>query len=219
MFPAAVAEIGDSRHVLWCEAFGRLTFADSAPAATESTVFDLASLTKPIATTSVILQLVSRGELDVREPVAAFFAEWRGEDREKVTVQDLREHSSGLAARLIDPPPNGRREFEHDICGMRLEYLPRSRSIYSDLGFILLGFIAEDRGRAPLDQQFRKVMGGRPVLLAFNVRDTSPAFIAPTVPEPDDARRGRTLIGEAHDDYAAALGGVAGHAGMFGSVG
>ena len=230
VFPAAVAGIGDSRHVLWSEPFGRLTFDDSSPATSKHTIFDLASLTKPIATTSSILQLVSAGRLDMREPVATFFAEWRGEDREKATVQDLLEHSSGLAARLIDPTPGSRRELEHEICTMPLEYSPRTQSIYSDLGFILLGFIAEDRGGATLDRQFddllRHVMGvppdlrsdPAPDLLGFDVHEAPRDRIAPTKPDPSDARRGRTLTGEVHDDYAAALGGVAGHAGLFGSV-
>ena len=218
VFPAAVAAIGDSRRVLWSEAFGRLTFDDSSPATGKRTIFDLASLTKPIATTSVILHLVSTGRLDIREPIASFFAEWRGEDRERATVQDLLEHSSGLAARLIDPPPSVRREFEHEICAMPLEYSPRTQAIYSDLGFILLGFIAEDRGRAPLDRQFDDLTLATG-LLKFDVHEAARDLIAPTKPEPSDARRGRTLTGEVHDDYAAALGGVAGHAGLFGSVG
>jgi CubicO group peptidase (beta-lactamase class C family) len=225
-----VTAIGDSQRVLWTEAFGRLTFDDQAPATTRQTIFDLASLTKPIATTSVILQLIANGRLDVREPVATFFAEWRGGDREKATIQDLLEHSSGLSARLLDQPPSGRREFEHEICTMRLEYSPGTSTVYSDLGFILLGFIAEQRGRARLDRQFNELIRrvtnalseGEPdqaaEILAFDVHAAARERIAPTRPEPNDARRGRTLAGEVHDDYAAALGGVAGHAGLFGSV-
>ena len=218
VFPAAVAGIGDSRHVLWSEAFGRLIFDDNSPATRKHTIFDLASLTKPIATTSVILQLVSTGRLDLREPVSTFFNEWRGEDRERATVQDLLEHSSGLAARLVDAPPHGRREFEHEICALPLEYSPGTQSVYSDLGFILLGFIAEDRGQAPLDRQFADLVPGAN-LLQFDVHEAARDRIAPTRPEPNDTRRGRTLTGEVHDDYAAALGGVAGHAGLFGSIG
>ena len=93
------------------------------------------------------MQLVDRGAVALDERVAACFPEWTGDDRAAVTVADLLEHASGLAARLLDLPPDGRREFEHDICTMPLEYQPRTRSIYSDLGFILLGFLAADRGR------------------------------------------------------------------------
>jgi CubicO group peptidase (beta-lactamase class C family) len=230
IFPAATAEVGNSRGAIWRTTAGALTFDEGAPPADDSTIFDLASLTKPIATTSAIMQLAGRGALDILEPVATFFSEWRGADRESATVQDLLEHSAGLAARLIDLPPHGRREFEHEICTMLLEYPPRSKSVYSDLGFILLGFIAEDRGRATLASQFETIAAGLPRafapgmlshddrVLTFGVTDAMRARAAPTRPLDEDARRGRLLVGEVHDNYAAALGGVAGHAGMFGTA-
>jgi serine-type D-Ala-D-Ala carboxypeptidase len=218
--PAAAAEFGDARGVLWREAFGRLTFESAAPAATPDTIFDLASLTKPLATTAAALALVDAGLLDLREPVATFFTEWRGEEREQSTIRDLLEHASGLAARLLDSPPGPRREFEHDICTMPLEYSPRAKSIYSDLGFILLAFALEDRGRRPLRAQFDAIV---PDLhdgwLAFGASPGEMGRTAPTIPLKGDVRRGRMLIGEVHDNYAAALGGVAGHAGLFGTAG
>jgi serine-type D-Ala-D-Ala carboxypeptidase len=218
--PAAVAEVGDSRGTFWREAFGRLTFDAAAAAATPETIFDLASLTKPLATTGIALALVDSGALDLREPVATFFDEWRGEDREQATIRDLLEHSSGLAARLLEAPPGNRREFEHDICTMPLEYPPRTKSIYSDLGFILLGFALEARGRQPLDPLFDAIAPDRhDEWLAFGVPQGKTERTAPTIPLPEDVRRGRLLVGEAHDNYAAALGGVAGHAGLFGTAG
>jgi CubicO group peptidase (beta-lactamase class C family) len=225
--PAAVAEVGASNATLWREAFGRLTLDPGSPSTSPETVFDLASLTKPVATTSVILALADRGALHLAEPVAAFFKEWRGADREAVTLVDLLEHASGLPARLVDRPPPTRREFEHDICALPLEYVPRTRSIYSDLGFILLGFVAEDRGRSPLAKQFQGLLeqlripapDSAGALLAFDVRALTLSRIAPTLPMEQDPRRGRMLVGEVHDDYAAALGGTAGHAGLFGTAG
>ena len=218
--PAAVAELGDSGGMLWREAFGRLTFDTAAAATTPKTIFDLASLTKPLATTSIALALVDGGALDLREPVATFFGEWRGEDREQVTIRDLLEHSAGLAARLLDAPPEKRREFEHDICTMPLEYPPRGKSIYSDLGFILLGFALVERGRQPLDVQFDAIVPDlQDEWLAFGVPQGEAGRIAPTIPMNEDVRRGRVLVGEVHDNYAAALGGVAGHAGLFGTAG
>src|SRR6478735_1755587 len=150
IFPAAAAEVGDAAGVLWRETFGRLTFDADAPAITERTVFDLASLAKPIATTTIVMGLVGAHAVELHDKVAAFFEDWRGEDRETVTIQDLLEHASGLPARLLDIAPETRREFEHDICTIRLEYQPRRRALYSDLGFILLGFLAADVGRATL---------------------------------------------------------------------
>lgn len=222
IFPAASVEVGASAGALWREALGTLTFEDPSRPALEDTPFDLASLTKAIATTSVAMQLVHEERLRLTDPVAAHVAEWRGRDREAATVQDLLEHASGLAARLVDPPPPGRREFEHDICAMPLEYAPRSKSIYSDLGFILLGFLVADCGAASLAEQFDRIMvhlpapsGDRPT---FELPIAARRLAAPTRPMNDDTRRGRSLAGEVHDNYAAALGGAAGHAGLFGTA-
>jgi CubicO group peptidase (beta-lactamase class C family) len=173
-----------------------------------------------IATTTLTMERVRTGALQLDEPLGSRVPEWRGKGRESTTVADLLEHASGLPARLLDAPPPGRREFEHDICAIPLEYERRSKSIYSDLDFILLGFLVADAGGAPLDRQFAELagaLGAGP--LAFTIDRALRARTAPTLPLPDDARRGRSLAGEVHDNYAAALGGVAGHAGLFGTAG
>src|SRR3954449_7307692 len=219
IFPAAAAEVGDAAGVLWRQAFGRLTFEADTPATSERTVFDLASLAKPIATTSIVMGLAAAHSLQLHDRIAAFFPDWRGEDRESVTIEDLLEHASGLAARLVDVAPATRREFEHDICTMRLEYPPRSRAIYSDLGFLLLGFLAADLGRRSLADQFAEIAARvTDDVFGFAVPQDRHATTAPTMPLDEDVRRGRALIAEVHDNYAAALGGVAGHAGLFGTV-
>jgi CubicO group peptidase (beta-lactamase class C family) len=230
-FPAAVAEVGDSERVLWREAFGRLTFDAGAPPAREAAIFDLASLTKPLATATLVVHLAASGRIDLEQPLSECFDEWRGIDREAATVRDLLEHASGLAARLVDPPPAGRREFEHEICGMRLEYEARSKSVYSDLGFILLGFLAADRGAASLDALFARLSDHlRQAVSAATTSETVEAFLgfevpaalrgqtAPTRALDEDRRRGQRLTATVHDNYAAALSGVAGHAGLFGNT-
>jgi len=229
IFPAAAVEVGDSRGAIWSEAFGALSFDADAPPARVETPFDLASLTKVIATTSVVLQLAAEEKLGLNEPIRDSLPDWRGADRERVTVLDLLEHASGLPARLLDAPPSERRAFEHDICTTPLEYEPRSRSIYSDVGFILLGFLAADRARESLEKQFdtmwMKLVGADPrvrpyddTILTFDLPLDARRHAAPTQPLDDDPRRGRLLIGEVHDAYAAALGGIAGHAGLFGTA-
>jgi serine-type D-Ala-D-Ala carboxypeptidase len=215
IFPAAAVAVGDSNGVLWDEAFGTLTFDPSASATAIDTPFDLASLTKVIGTTSVVMELVRTSALGLDERVAACFAEWRGRDREHVNIRHLLEHASGLPARLFDVPPVGRREFEHEICGMPLEYVPGVASVYSDLGFILLGFLAADRGAAALEELFLRIGCAG---LTFTLSQDDRKRTAPTSPMDEDERRGRLLHGEVHDNYAAALGGVAGHAGLFGSA-
>lgn len=226
-FPAAVAEVGDSNGVLWQEAFGRLAFDEKSPSTELGTVFDLASLTKPIATTSVVLQFVNEGRLRLDESPSQYCPAWVGVDRGPVTIRHLLEHSSGLSARLHDGPPDARRAFEHAICTMPLECPPGSKAIYSDLGFILLGFCLESVGEASLASLTGSVLdavarassevasdAGLLVQVPPHVRGRT----APTTALPEDPRSGQRLVGEVHDNYAAALGGFAGHAGLFGSA-
>ena len=209
VFPAASVDVGDSNGTLWQDAFGTASI---------DTAFDLASLTKPIATGSLFMRLLGDGRVTLDTPVRDGFREWNAIDRDTVTIRDLLEHSSGLPERLVDAPPATRREFEHDICTLKLEYEPRTRSIYSDLGFILLGFLAADRGGAPIDVQFRSIADRTGARLIFTPSPPVRAQAAPTTPLAEDLRRGETLKGVVHDNYAAALGGVAGHAGLFGSA-
>ena len=226
VFPAAVAEVGDRRGPIWSAAFGTLTGLPGAAAVTLDTRFDLASLTKPIATTSLALALMARGVIALDTPIASAFPEWRGADRESVTVRDLLEHAGGLSPRLLDSPPDTRREFEHEIATMPLAYAPRTQSVYTDLGFILLGFLLADAAGSSLDEQFSALVlrlhsqaADAPAHAALTFRPTPDgAALAPTSPLPEDKRQGRLLVGEVHDNYAAALGGVAGHAGLFGNV-
>jgi CubicO group peptidase (beta-lactamase class C family) len=224
VFPAAVAEVGSSSAVLWQQAFGTLTFDPGAPDSDIDTIFDLASLTKPMATTTVVLSLEDRGRLRLDDRLSALFPEWTGPDRAGVTVQDLLEHTSGLSARLMERPPRDRRAFEHEICAIRLEYQPRTKSIYSDLGFILLAFCCEQQGDAGFASLVTDLLtaavahdpaseGGADLLAEVPV--DARRRTAPTEPLQEDERRGRRLIGEVHDNYAAHLGGISGHAGLF----
>ena len=218
-FPGACVEVGTVADVLWREAFGRLTYDAAAPIVSHDTIYDLASLTKVIATTTIAMRHVDRGALGLDDAVARWLPRWRGADRDTVTVGDLLAHSSGLTAYLPFYRSNlrGREEFEAEICALRLEYEPRTRSVYSDLGFILLGFILEDAGRAPLAAQFARVASELDLgSLRYNPPSTWRSATAPT--EIDRSWRGRTLVAEVHDENAAALGGVAGHSGLFGTA-
>ena len=216
-FPAAVVEVGSSSATLWRQAFGSLSRAPDAPPATIGTVFDLASLTKVIATTTLAMQAVDRRLLDPDAPLTRWLADWRGADRAAVSVTDLLEHAAGLTAHLpFFRDCRGRAEFERAISTLPLEYAPRSASVYSDLGFILLGFILEEVYGVTLEAAFRAVAEQHDW---GELRYRPPAaWCGRTAPTEVDAWRGRLLIGEVHDENAWALGGVAGHAGLFGTV-
>jgi CubicO group peptidase (beta-lactamase class C family) len=215
-FPAAVAEVGDATHPLWRQAFGRLTFDDSAPQTADDTIFDLASLTKVLATTPIAMQHVERGAVGLDDNVGEHVPEWRSADREDVTIRDLLAHCSGLPGWLpLFRAHQGRSDFERAICHTPLEYSPRTRAVYSDLGFMLLGFVLE--AGSTLEARFDAVRAQMGVVedLQFHPPSTWHARIAPTEM---DGWRGRLLVGEVHDENASALGGAAGHAGLFGTA-
>jgi CubicO group peptidase (beta-lactamase class C family) len=218
-FPAASAEVGATHGVLWRAVTGSIPSGSDGHGVpvTEGTFFDLASLTKVLATTPILMRHVASGRVGLDDPVSRWFARWRGADREAVTVRDLLGHCSGLTAFLpFFRDHAGRVEFEPAICDLPLEYAPRTRSVYSDLGFILLAWIAEEAGNAPLDSQFDGLCRETGVSdLGFR---PSVALRSRTAPTGLDAWRGRVLVGEVHDQNAWALGGVAGHAGLFGTA-
>ncbi|HYT77424.1 MAG TPA: serine hydrolase domain-containing protein [Vicinamibacterales bacterium] len=225
-FPAATIETGRRDRVLWRQAFGHLTYEEDAPAARDDTIFDLASLTKVIATTTMAMHAVDEGALALDDRIADRLSAWRGADRQNVTIADLLEHASGLTAYLpFFRDHHGRVEFERAICTMPLEYAPRTRSIYSDLGFMLLGFILEDIYGKPFPGIFDAVSGDRTFRdRTFRLQAEDPIFNPPRelrdrcAPTELDLWRGRLLQGEVHDENAWALGGAAGHAGLFGTA-
>ena len=229
-FPAAAVEVGSREAVSWRQSFGRLTFDSDAPATSADTIFDLASLTKIICTTTLAMRAVDDGRLELDDLVSKWIPEWRRADRAAVTVRDLLAHCSGLTAYLpYYRDLTGRAEFQPAIADSPLEYTPRTQAIYSDLGFILLAFILEDAGgrgaatwagaadpHAFLAAQFRRVatyVTAEP--LTFN---PPRAWRDRTAPTEHDPWRGRMLVGEVHDENAWALGGGAGHAGLFGTA-
>jgi CubicO group peptidase (beta-lactamase class C family) len=160
------------------------------------------------------MQLIEEDRLALDDRIARWIPEWEAIDRQEVTIRDLLSHSSGLPAHLsLYEEHRGRLEFRRAIAGSALEYEPRSRSVYSDLGFMLLGFVLEDAGGADLGAQFRAMVPQPP--LAFDPPREWRRFTAPTSIE---RWRGRLLVGEVHDQNCWALGGTAGHAGLFGSA-
>jgi CubicO group peptidase (beta-lactamase class C family) len=217
-YSAVTAEVGSSTGPRWRYAAGRVGFEADAAVVDHHTVFDLASITKVIATTTIALEQFARGALDLERPVRDLVRCWRGADRAAVTVRDLLEHCSGLPAhRRYSATLRGRDAFVHAICDEPLEYVPRATAVYSDLGFILLGFILEDIAGASLADSFRRwrALVGLAAPLDFQ----PPAEWHPRTAKTEHYEtRGLTLQGEVHDLNTAALGGVAGQAGLFGTA-
>ncbi len=219
VFPGAVVEVGQRAGPVVSLVEGRLTYDLDAARVTEDTIYDLASLTKVLSTTALALELVREGRLQLDDTVGRYIPEWRGEDRQAVTIRHLLDHSSGLPAhRRYFEHMEGREAIAQAIAAEPLEYSPGSRSVYSDPGFMLLGFVIEAAGGGPLDVQFdewRTRQLGSNVPLRYQ---PPPEWIPRIAPTEQDSWRGRLLRGEVHDENAACLGGVAAHAGLFGTA-
>jgi len=223
VFPGCAVDVGSAASAAWQDAFGRLTYEDDAAPARVSTVYDLASLTKPVATATLAMRLVEARALALDDALAAHNPLWRGGGREPVTLRDLLEHASGLPAWApLWQRGCGAEQVAALAARTPLEYEPRTRSVYSDLGFILLGAALERTAGAPLDRQFAQVAASlaadAPADFVLTYRPS--ALQAPSIaPTRVADSRGRLLVGEVDDDNAWAMGGVAGHAGLFGTAG
>ncbi len=223
--PGGVLLVARRGVVVLERAAGRLTWDDGAAEVTPSTIYDLASLTKVIATTTLMMRRVESGALDLDDTAATYLPELEGRPVGDATLRDLLAHSSGLPCctelfrelgEHLDRDEARAGYLEH-IASTEMEAGARERAIYSDLGVLLLGEVLERRAGRPLDDLVQEE-----VLDPLGLRDTGylpdPALrdrIAPT--EPDDWR-GRLPHGEVHDENTHALGGVAPHAGLFGTA-
>jgi len=218
-FPGGVLAVG-YRGELALHAFGKQSYEPKASAVTPETIYDAASLTKPVVTATLVAILQEEKQLDLDAPVARYLPRWtlwqNADWRPRVTVRHLLTHTSGLPAheeffRTIKT----RRGILAYALAEPLAYEPGTQSIYSDLGFILLGEILEQLTGRPLGQLARERIFA-PLGMAdtmFNPPKSLRARIAPV--EDDSGFRQRLLRGEVHDENAWVMGGVAGHAGMF----
>jgi beta-N-acetylhexosaminidase len=218
-FPGGVLAVGERGKVI-VHAFGRQTYDRSSPAVAPDTIYDTASLTKAVVTTTLVAMQVEAGPLALDAPVGLYLPEWNDgpnpEWRGRVTLRNLLTHSSGLPAHkdyYLTAHSAG--AVIAAICNESLEYAPGTKTVYSDLDFMLLGEILRRVTGLPLDrlasQQIFLPLGMTSTM--FNPPRTLADRIAPT--EEDSTYRHRLLRGEVHDENAFAMGGVAGHAGMF----
>jgi CubicO group peptidase (beta-lactamase class C family) len=218
-FPGGVVAVGKDSSLVYLKPYGRLSYDADAPPVREDTLYDLASLTKVIGTTTMAMILVDEGKLDLSKPVSAFLPRFRGGAKDKVTVEQLLTHSAGLDwwAPLFEEV-KGKEAYLERIQAMDLKYEPGTKSVYSDLGVILLGEVLERVAGEPLDAFVR-----RRVLDPLGMKETryrpGPELLARIAPTEIDTKwRKRLVHGEVHDENAVALGGIAPHAGLFGTA-
>jgi CubicO group peptidase (beta-lactamase class C family) len=228
-FPGAALAVTVGGKLLAWRGFGRFTYAADSPAVRPETVWDLASLTKAIATTSMAMLLFERGKLALDARVVELLPEFADGDRspetgqrgwrEEVTVRMLLTHSSGLPAhRKLYLAAAGREAMLAAARGVRLEARPGTRSEYSDIGFIVLGELLEKIAGERMDLFCgREVFIPLKLNIKYRVQQEHWANVPPTVN--DLEYRGKVVQGEVNDENASAMGGVAGHAGLFGDAG
>lgn len=218
-FPGAVVAVGREGGLVHLKAYGHMTYAPDAPPMTTDTVFDLASLTKVIGTTTMAMIMVDEGRLDLDRKVRDFFPQFTGGGKDKVTIRHLLTHSSGVDwwAPLYKEAKS-MPEYLARIVPMELKYEPGTKSVYTDLGVMMLGDILERVSGVDLNT-FVKTRVFEPLKMrdtGYRPPESMRPRIAPT--EIDNDWRKRLVWGEVHDENAFGLGGVAPHAGLFGTA-
>ncbi|RPI13314.1 MAG: class A beta-lactamase-related serine hydrolase [Ignavibacteriae bacterium] len=215
-FPSAVLVVGNSKGMIYQNTYGRLTYDEDEKTASFNTLYDLASVTKVIATTSAVMKLYDEGKIDLNATVASYIPEFAVNNKEDITVMNLLLHNSGLTAwtpfyQLYTTP----QEVRNAIYTCLKEYTTGTQTIYSDYNAVLLGDIVEKISGLKLDKYCKENIFN-PLGMTdtdFLIPTSEDYRIAPT--ENDTYWRNELLRGYVHDETAAMLEGVAGNAGLF----
>lgn len=211
--PGCVVCIGRQGKIVWLRAYGNKQVEPEPLPMTADTVFDLASLTKPIATATSVMVLLDREQVRLEDRVAAHLPEFGQHGKEDVTVLHLLTHQGGLIAdnALRDYRDGPERAWER-IFALRLTSEPGTKFVYSDVGFLVLGALVQRVSGQDVNSFSRQH-----IFEPLGMRETG---FLPSEPlraraAPTEQRDGRWIQGEVHDPRAYHLGGVAGHAGLF----
>lgn len=217
-FPGAALVVGRKGYAVMSRGIGTLDWTKRTRVSALESLYDLASLTKVVATTTAIMVLFDRGAIDLDAPVRKYIPEFTGGLKDQVTVRHLLTHRGGLpAGRELWRTTKSPAEARAAVIASPVRCTPGACYEYSDLGADLLGFIAESVSGASLD-----VFLDNTVFRRLGMNDTrfrvAGDDIARTAPTEIAPPRGYALRGEVHDENAFALGGIAGHAGLFSSA-
>ncbi len=216
VFPGASVAVIYKGRVVFHRAFGKLTYDTQSSQADTTTMYDLASLTKAIVTTNIVMQLVERDSLNLRAHASLYLPAFTGKGKDKITIEQLLRHTSGLRAHAYFSKTCTTPEQLFDtITSDSLLTKPGTTTLYSDLGFIILGKIIETVTGKTLDANFHNRFA-EPLGMASTMFTPPQSTIWRIAPVEKDTlgtlRVQRPLV---HDQNAALLGGVAGHAGLY----
>jgi serine-type D-Ala-D-Ala carboxypeptidase len=221
-FPGAVVAVVDEGELLLLRSFGRAAMLPHPAAATVSTVYDLASLTKVLCTTTLCMMAVEEGALDLEARVAEWVPEFLGRGRRAVRLWHLLAHCSGLPAhRRYYEDSRGRDAVFDRAVAEPLEYPAGRRTVYSDIGFLVLGRALERAMRDRVDHLFAARIAAPLGLRHTRFVDLArpgvrAAFLRHHAVAPTQVRGGAPRVGAVDDDNALAMEGIAPHAGLFG---
>jgi CubicO group peptidase (beta-lactamase class C family) len=217
-FPGAIAVVGTRSRVITQYAVGRLDWTPS-PSVDEHTIWDLASLTKVVGTTSAMIQLVGRGAVALDTPVQKYLPGWTGRNKDRVTIRHLLTHTSGLPSfKPYDAITHDPDSLAKLMFGTALDTTPGARMVYSDIGAYMFGRVVEEVSGQSLDQYLHDHVFKPAKMDETMFRPPVALYprIAPT--EYDSTQRYRLVRGMVHDERAYYLGGVSAHAGLFSSA-
>lgn len=218
-FPGASVIVGRDGYAVVRKGFGRLTWSGSSPLVSpDESIYDLASLTKVVATTTAAMILFDEGKLPLNAPVQRFLPEFTGPGKEKVTVAHLLTHHAGLpAGRLLFNVARSPSDARRMVMSSPLQCAPGQCFLYSDVGADILGWVVERIAGESLDSFVaRRVF--EPLGMTSTFFRPATSFMNRIAPTQDYSKRG-FVRGEVHDESAFTLGGVAGHAGLFSTAG
>ena len=211
--PGCVVCVGRRGKIVLLKAYGNKLVRPTAVPMTTDTVFDLASITKPVATATSIMLLVERGQLKLETKVASILPDFAANDKGQITIRDLLIHQSGLLPdnRLSDYN-DGPEAALGKICELKLQAPTGTKFIYSDVNYILLGEIIR-RTSGQTVHEFSQTNIFQP--LGMNETGYLPGEALRARTAPTEERDGHWMQGDVHDPRAFKLGGIAGHAGLF----
>jgi CubicO group peptidase (beta-lactamase class C family) len=214
--PGVAIAVGRNGHIAYMKGYGSIDWnRPGSPAVDTNTLYDLASLTKVIATTTVAMILEEGGQLDLNRTVSSYLPEFNSPEKAQITVKQILTHSGGLEAGAnIYSTARGREQYLYQINARPLEYTPGTNMVYSDWDMIILQLVMERITGKTLD-----VLAAEKIFRPLGMTDTQfqPSLsLRPRIaPTQEDPSRGGLLWGTVHDENAWAMGGVAGHAGLF----
>ena len=212
--PGAVLLVGHNRQVIYRKAYGNRALEPRREPMTLETIFDLASLTKVVATTTAVMKLVEQGKIRLNDPVAKYLPEFGQNGKEDITVRQLLTHYSGLGPDLdLKTIWEGKETAYRMAFGEAPEAPPGSRFSYSDVNFIVLGAMVERVSGETLDKYCERRIFAP--LKMMHTRFTPPAGLRPKIAPTQYDENEHMLRGVVHDPTARRMGGVAGHAGLF----